>query len=111
MAKAKLEQAFIARSGDLAPKSQVLGAAELASLWHPPGLTLSGIKNIAWGTRLTGEAPENLPIVTEDEEAKSTSIFLHGPNLKTSPRRLASKKKTGESICMWSEKREPENRP
>ncbi|MEK7592368.1 MAG: DUF87 domain-containing protein [Patescibacteria group bacterium] len=90
--KAKLEQAFIARSGDLAPKSQVLGAAELASLWHPPGLTLSGIKNIAWGTRLTGEAPENLPIVTEDEEAKKHINFFARTEFKNKPATFGIKK-------------------
>jgi type IV secretory pathway VirB4 component len=54
----------------------VLGACELASLWHPPGLTLSGIKNIAWGSRLTGEAPENLPIADENEEEKKHINFF-----------------------------------
>jgi hypothetical protein len=43
-------------------KYQVLNAQELATLWHPPGLLLSGIKNIAWGKTLSGEPPENLPV-------------------------------------------------
>ncbi len=60
----KLEAAFVARSAYLSPRMQILGAAELASLWHPPGLALSMIKNISWGVGLTGEAPENLPIST-----------------------------------------------
>jgi len=41
---------------------QVLNAQELATLWHPPGYLLAGIKNIAWGKTLLGEPPENLPI-------------------------------------------------
>ncbi|MFH0979509.1 MAG: type IV secretory system conjugative DNA transfer family protein, partial [Candidatus Roizmanbacteria bacterium] len=41
---------------------QILNAQELATLWHPPGYLLAGIKNIAWGKTLLGEPPENLPI-------------------------------------------------
>src|SRR3989338_4174009 len=41
---------------------QVLNAQELASLWHPSGFLLAGIKNIAWGKTLLGEPPENLPV-------------------------------------------------
>ncbi|MFN4212811.1 MAG: type IV secretory system conjugative DNA transfer family protein [Microgenomates group bacterium] len=41
---------------------QVLNAQELATIWHPPGYLLSGIRNIAWGKTLKGEPPENLPI-------------------------------------------------
>ena len=43
-------------------QNQILNAQELATLWHPPGYLLSGIKNIAWGKTLKGEPPENLPI-------------------------------------------------
>jgi len=43
-------------------QDQILNAQELATLWHPPGYLLSGIKNIAWGKTLKGEPPENLPI-------------------------------------------------
>ncbi len=42
---------------------QILNAQELATLWHPPGYLLAGIKNIAWGKTLLGEPPENLPVV------------------------------------------------
>lgn len=45
----------------LEKQSQILNAQELATLWHPPGYLLSGIKNIAWGKTLKGEPPENLP--------------------------------------------------
>jgi energy-coupling factor transporter ATP-binding protein EcfA2 len=44
-------------------QSQILNAQELATLWHPPGYLLQGIKNIAWGKTLKGEPPENLPVV------------------------------------------------
>ncbi|OGK14757.1 hypothetical protein A3C98_01935 [Candidatus Roizmanbacteria bacterium RIFCSPHIGHO2_02_FULL_37_15] len=42
---------------------QILNAQELATLWHPSGYLLSGIKNVAWGKTLKGEPPENLPVV------------------------------------------------
>ncbi len=58
----KFEEAMFYRRGDLVPRFQVLGSSELATLWHPPGLMLSSIKNISWGTKLIGEAPENLPV-------------------------------------------------
>lgn len=74
--KGKLEQAFVSRGSGVMPRSQVLGSAELASLWHPPGLSLSMIKNISWSEQLTGEAPENLPVSTEDaEEQKKINFF------------------------------------
>lgn len=74
--KKRLEAAFVSRSGDIAPKNQILNASELASLWHPPGLALSMIKNISWGAQLTGEAPENLPISTENEDEKKIINFF-----------------------------------
>ncbi|MDO9027295.1 MAG: type IV secretion system DNA-binding domain-containing protein, partial [Candidatus Roizmanbacteria bacterium] len=43
-------------------KYQILNAQELATLWHPPGYLLAGIKNMAWGKTLLGEPPENLPV-------------------------------------------------
>jgi len=43
-------------------KNQVLNAQELATIWHPPGFLLAGIKNVAWGKTLLGEPPENLPV-------------------------------------------------
>lgn len=41
---------------------QVLNAQELATIWHPPGFLMGGLKNIAWGKTLLGEPPENLPV-------------------------------------------------
>ncbi len=74
--KNKLESAIVSRSGDTGPKHQVFNTSELASLWHPPGLTLSMIKNISWGATLTGEPPENLPVATDDEESKRRINFF-----------------------------------
>jgi hypothetical protein len=74
--KKKLEEGFVKRNEALAPRHQVLNASELASLWHPPGLALSMIKNISWGAVLTGEAPENLPVATENEEEKKRINFF-----------------------------------
>jgi len=54
-------------------RNQILNAQELASIWHPPGFLLAGLKNISWGKTLIGEAPENLPVVegaTEEEKHK-----------------------------------------
>lgn len=56
---------------------QVLNAQELATIWHPPGYLLAGIKNIAWGKTLLGEPPENLPVSdgAPDEVKKDTNFF------------------------------------
>lgn len=58
-------------------KYQILNAQELATIWHPPGYLLGGIKNVAWGKTLLGEPPENLPVVTNllDEEKKNINFF------------------------------------
>lgn len=59
-------------------KGQILNAQELATIWHPPGYLLAGIKNMAWGKTLLGEPPENLPVVPDsatDEEKKNINFF------------------------------------
>lgn len=58
-------------------KDQILNAQELATLWHPPGTLLKGVKNIAWGRTLAGEPPENLPVAdnTTEEEKKEINFF------------------------------------
>lgn len=43
---------------------------ELATLFHLPNAQLAVISNIAWGKKLLGEPPENLPIVTQDMSAE-----------------------------------------
>lgn len=83
--KTKMKEAYMARSHDTAPRSQVLGASELASLWHPPGLALSMIKNIAWGKSLSSEAPENLPIATDTEEEHKHVNFFARTEYKNHP--------------------------
>lgn len=58
-------------------RHQVLNSQELATIWHPPGFLLAGIRNIAWGKTLSGEPPENLPIAKSaaDEEKKEANYF------------------------------------
>jgi len=59
-------------------QNQILNAQELATLWHPPGYLLSGIKNIAWGKTLKGESPENLPFASKNltlEEKQNINFF------------------------------------
>jgi hypothetical protein len=41
---------------------QVLNAQELATIWHPTGFLLEGVRNVAWGRTLKGEPPEDLPV-------------------------------------------------
>src|SRR5690606_16937534 len=57
--------------------SQIMNAKELATLWHPPGKVLAGIKNISWGKTLAGEPPENLPTTDKvpDEEKNDINFF------------------------------------
>jgi len=51
-----------------------LSVDELATLYHFPSQKLSNIKNISWGKKILGEAPENLPVVSaeSDKEIKNT---------------------------------------
>lgn len=58
-------------------QSQILNAQELATLWHPPGYLLQGIRNIAWGKTLKGEPPENLPVASRltEEEKVNVNFF------------------------------------
>jgi hypothetical protein len=74
--RSRLEGAMLHRSTKFIPKNQILTSSELASLWHPPGLSLSMIKNISWGAQLTGEAPDNLPISINNEEEKKQINFF-----------------------------------
>ena len=72
----KFEEAMYYRKGDCIPRFQIFGSSELSSLWHPPGFSLSSIKNISWGEKLVGEAPENLPASGGREEAKKEINFF-----------------------------------
>jgi len=72
--KEKFIKACSERIFAFAPKNQVLNLDELASLWHPPSLTLSGIKNIAWTQKAMSEPPINLPVSSDIEEADKQEI-------------------------------------
>ena len=58
-------------------RHQILNAQELATIWHPPGYLMSGIRNISWGKTLLGEPPENLPAITNvtEEEKQDINFF------------------------------------
>ena len=58
-------------------QSQILNAAELATIWHPSGIKVAGIKNLSWGKKLPGEAPPSLPVVIgmDPEEKKKVNFF------------------------------------
>jgi hypothetical protein len=58
-------------------RMQIMNAQELATLWHPPGKMLAGIKNISWGKTLAGEPPENLPTTDKiaEEERNNVNFF------------------------------------
>ncbi len=58
-------------------QSQILNAAELATIWHPSGIKVAGIKNLSWGKKLAGEAPSTLPVVIgmDPEEKKKVNFF------------------------------------
>ncbi len=74
----KFIRSIIERKPDFMPKNQILNVFEIATLYHLPGASLSGIKNISWGARLFGEPPENLPIssnLTSEEEKKKINFF------------------------------------
>ena len=63
--------------GFMERREQILNAAELATIWHPTGKTVSGIKNIRWGKQLPGEPPPTLPAAQtlSEEEKKRTNFF------------------------------------
>jgi hypothetical protein len=57
-------------------RHQILNSAELATLWHPIGVKVAGIKNLSWGKKLSGEPPPNLPIATDDESIRKKINFF-----------------------------------
>ncbi len=75
--KGLIERTKTRSFGFLENRTQILNAQELATLWHPPGKALSGIKNISWGKTLSGEPPENLPTVDtiSDEQKNDVNFF------------------------------------
>lgn len=90
--RGSLTSSLLSRAAGPAPANHVFGAAELASLWHPPGMALSAIKNISWGAHLTGEAPENLPVSSDGEEEKKTINFFARTEYKNKPATFGIKK-------------------
>lgn len=71
---------------------QILNAQELATLWHPPGYLLSGIKNIAWGKTLAGEPPQSLPIAERlSKEERSDITFFAKTEYKNKQRTFGIK--------------------
>ncbi|MFO0704090.1 MAG: type IV secretion system DNA-binding domain-containing protein [Patescibacteria group bacterium] len=72
-----LERVKERKFGFLERREQILNAAELATIWHPTGKTVSGIKNIRWGKTLPGEPPPTLPSAQtlEEEDKKKTNFF------------------------------------
>lgn len=60
--QAKLKQDIVNRQIKCTPKGQYLNILEIASIFHLPNNTLAGLKNIAWGKTLKGEAPPDLPV-------------------------------------------------
>jgi len=72
----RLIRSMLSRGIYLTPRLHVFNTKELASLWHPPGLSLATIKNINWGRGLLSEAPQNLPVSTDDEAQKKEINFF-----------------------------------
>lgn len=58
-------------------RNQILNVAELATIWHPTGKSVSGIKNIRWGKQLPGEPPITLPVANQlaEDEKQKTNFF------------------------------------
>ena len=72
----RLTRAMLNRKIYLIPRLHVLNVRELASMWHPPGISVASIKNINWGRGLLGEPPQNLPVATDDENARKEINFF-----------------------------------
>lgn len=69
----KFVRSIYHRTAEFVPSKQILNTLELATIYHLPSAALSGIRNIAWATKLTGEPPDNLPTsygITEEEKQK-----------------------------------------
>jgi len=66
--KKKLLKAIFNRKFHPSTRNQYLNIQELASLYHFPSKTLESIHNIAWGTSIASEPPENLPTAQSTEK-------------------------------------------
>ncbi|MDP3998322.1 MAG: type IV secretion system DNA-binding domain-containing protein [bacterium] len=74
----KFIQSILNRKPQYIPRRQVLTVSELATIFHMPGKYLSEIRNIAWGTKLTGEPPDNLPIGFGSTEEEKKDVNFYG---------------------------------
>lgn len=59
-------------------RHQYLSSDELATLAHLPNKSFSAINNIAWGKKLLGEPPENLPTFGSLSEEDRANVNLFG---------------------------------
>lgn len=68
---------IVAMSASYIPRNQFLTVDELATIFHLPSQTLSGIRNVAWGGSLLGEPPDTLPtaIGTTDEGRREVNFM------------------------------------
>ena len=73
----KLKEMIIERSARYSNQYQYLNYAEIAAIYHLPGVNLANIKGIAWGKTLRGEPPANLPIAEDlsEEEKQDINFF------------------------------------
>ncbi len=58
--------------------TQSFSVDELATVFHLPTPFIANIPNIAWGRKLLGEPPDNLPVITAQtppEERKEINVF------------------------------------
>ncbi|MFZ3068950.1 MAG: NUDIX domain-containing protein [Microgenomates group bacterium] len=73
----KLKEMIVERSAKYSNQYQYLNYAEIAAIYHLPGVNLANIKGIAWGKTLRGEPPANLPIAEDlsEEEKQDINFF------------------------------------
>lgn len=75
--KTKFRNSIFERTPTSVPMYQIFNIAELATLYHFPTMSLSGVTNLSWGIKILAEPPENLPISTglSDEEKKGLNFI------------------------------------
>jgi len=75
--KGRFLESLKERTFKFVPRYQYLNIEELATIFHLPNQNLAQIKNISWGGKMAGEAPENLPVASGlSEEAKKKINFF-----------------------------------
>lgn len=75
--KEKLITSIVKRQFKYIPRYQFLNIEELATIYHFPNQDLAKIKNISWGGKIAGEAPENLPVAIglSEEQKREINFF------------------------------------